>query len=161
SKVPSPEYAAISSWICSASGNRASRVRMDVLPHGFNFHSGIGDGLPNPCRSGAARYIVDGKHCLQTEAGKEILIKSWIQFTKFLQGQICQLTISFDADLHRIANYFVGQTERNSALHQVGGTGPGVHESGLRCLLHAFVIELRSFHPTRDQGKKREYGTGG
>ncbi len=127
----------------------------------FDLHSGVGDGLPNSRRSSASRHIVNREHCLQTEAGVKVLIEGRIQVSQLLQRQISQLTISFDASLNRFANYFVGQTERNSALHQVGGARPGVHESGLRGLLHAFVIELDSFHPTRGQRQQREHGTGG
>ena len=41
-------------------------MRMDVLPHGFDFLPGIGNGLTDPRRRGAAGYVVDRKHRLQS-----------------------------------------------------------------------------------------------
>src|SRR6202158_2851200 len=114
SRVPSPEYAAINSWICSASGRRASRVRMDVLPHAFHSPPGVGDGLPHSRRRGTTGQVVDSKHSRQSQREIEILIKSGIQLAQFVQGQIFQLTLSSDAGLHRFADYFVGEAKRNS-----------------------------------------------
>ena len=66
------------------------------------------------------------------KAGIEILIKRWIQLAQFLQRQILQARSSLSRQhLHRFANLFVGQAKRHSALHQIGGGGPGVHKSGL------------------------------
>src|SRR3954468_8339461 len=84
SRVPSPEYWQIKSWIFSASGRIASRVRMDSLPHGVDLPFGFADRLAHSRRGSAAGDIVDRQDCLYGQTGVEILIKRGVQLTQFL-----------------------------------------------------------------------------
>src|ERR1700736_5474278 len=124
SNVPSPEYAEIRPWMFWASGSRASRVRMDFLPHGFHSPSCLRQGLPNSRRGRTAGNIVQVEHRLQAQAGIEIRIESRVQLAQLLQRQISELTPLFNASLHGFTDLLVGQPERNPPPHQVGGGGP-------------------------------------
>ena len=55
----------------------------------------------------------------------------------------------------------MGQAEGYTAFREIGGGGPGVHESGLRGLLHPFEIEFHRFHPTGHKGNERHNGFSG
>ena len=51
------------------------RVRMDVLPDRLDLLSSLSQRLPHSRRCRPARNVVDGKHCLQLQAGVEVLVE--------------------------------------------------------------------------------------
>src|ERR1700674_1007500 len=108
SSVPSPEYAEINSWMRSASGRMASRVRMDFLADGFDSPPGVSHGLPHSRRSRAAWNIMNRQHGLQAQARIEILVERWIQVPQLFQRQVLKLAIPFQTQLNCLTNLLMG-----------------------------------------------------
>src|SRR5215831_12708196 len=136
--VPSGEYAEISSWMRSASGNKASRVCMGLLGNGTNSFAGGGDGPANPLGSGAAQNIMDGEDVFEFHEIVEFAIEMGIDGLQLLESQFPKFTMLVEGKAHRLSHLLMRDAERNSLAHQVRGRGECVHVAGFGRPLHAF-----------------------
>src|SRR5581483_449427 len=108
------------------------------------------------CRRGAALDIMNRKHGLQGEAGIDVFLELGTELAKFFEREILKLTALCQTMLDGVADALVSQAEWHSMPNQVCGRGPRIQKTGLGGVLHARIIELRRFHPSRNQRKKRE-----
>src|SRR5580700_1018859 len=136
--------------MCFASGKMALRVRMNLLAQGFDFLPRRRDPLPHSGWRSTANNIMYRQDRSRLKALVKTLVEHGVQSLQFIQRQILQLTILFQAKLYGLADLLVRESRWNAALDEVSRGRPCVHESRLRGLIHARVVELNCFHPPRD-----------
>src|SRR5262249_46345876 len=149
------------SWMRSASGNKASRVRMGLLVDRSNSFAGGGNGLANPLGSGAAQNIVDGEDVFEFHEIVEFAIEMRVDGLELLEREVLKFTMLVERKPLRLSHLLMRDAERVSLADQVRGGGECVHVAGFGRRLHTLAVKFRALHPSRDQGKHGNHGFGG
>src|SRR5229473_1235204 len=139
----------------------ALRVRMDLLTQGVDFLSGGAERLLDTGGSGPAGNVVDREHGGESHGFVEIRTKDMIDGAQLFERKVLEFAALFKSSLDCLADLLVGDTRRNAAPDKVGGSGPCVHESRLRGLLHSLVTEFCGFHPSSDEWQQLQNCVGG
>src|SRR5207253_455322 len=126
----------------SASGRKASRVRMGLLLQSTRLLPCGGDSLMDACWHGSAGNIVDGKHVAEPHKIIEIVIELRSDASQLLEREALQLTLVVEGEADCFTDVLVRDAERHTFLHEIGGGGEGVHVSSFGGLLHALKVEL-------------------
>src|SRR5712691_13523362 len=117
SKVPSLEYAEISSWICFASGKMALRVRMDFSAQSIDFFPRRGNRLLHPGWRRTACNIMHRQYGCRLQAILKALIECRIQCSQLLECEFLELAIPFHAQFHCFTDLLVSEPGGNAAIN--------------------------------------------
>src|SRR5450432_525335 len=147
SRVPSPEYEEIRSWMRSASGKKASRVCMGLLAQCTCFLARRGYGLAHARGRGAPGYIVDVENVVQLYEIVEVLGEKRVDGLQVGERESLQLAVFVERGANGFANLLMRDTKRHAFADQIRCGGKCAHVSSVGGLLHALEIEFDLLHP--------------
>src|SRR3989442_11892272 len=96
----------------SASGKKASRVCMGLLPQRACFLARSGDGLTDKSGSCAPRQVVNCKHVVQLHEVVEVAVEVRINALQFLEQERLQFAMFVQRGANCFADLLMGDTER-------------------------------------------------
>src|SRR5260370_38404151 len=108
----------------SASGKKASRVCMGLLPQRACFLARSGDGLTDKSGSCPPRQVVNCKHVVQLHEFVEGAVEVRINALQFLEQELLQFAMFVLRGANLLSNLPVSDTDRHAFrdMIRVGGT---------------------------------------
>src|SRR5215469_1626335 len=115
----------------SASGSKASRVRMGLLLDPAESLPGGGDSLAHAYRSCSSRHVVQCEDTFELDEIVEIPFEVRVNILQILEFEILQFAAPVKSQADGLSHPLMGNAERNAFARQVGRSGQRVHAAGL------------------------------